>query len=100
MRFFPGSTAMGWLAETPSCLVQACITMLPRLEAEETIASVNAGALASGHFDEATAKSYVQRLQGAITPAAETFQRTTPDPAGTLTSMGFAVRRIKKKRAA
>lgn len=100
MRFFPGSTAMGWLAETPSCLVQACITMLPRLEAEEAIGRVNTGALASGHFDEASAKAYVQSLHGAVTPAAETFPRTTPDPAATLTSMGFAVRRIKKKRAA
>lgn len=99
MRFYPGTTAMGWLAETPSCLVQACITMLSRIEAEETIARVNSGALAAGHFDEATATAYVRDLRGAMIPDVADVPRSTPDPAATLAGMGFAVRRIPKKRA-
>jgi hypothetical protein len=37
MRFYPGSSAMTWLAETPIAVINACQQMLPRIEAEESL---------------------------------------------------------------
>lgn len=98
MRFY-GGDPMRWLERTPSVVVQACLTMLPRLQAEESIASVNDASIAGGHVTPEHARSVVMKLQqqalGSAAPAARPERR---DPSE-LRQRGFAVKRVPKRKA-
>lgn len=85
-----------WLAEMPSAMVQACLVMLPRLEAEEAIARVNEQALSAGHL----APEAARRLQAtwAASAVPPDLGKRRGDPS-VLTTMGIAVRRVPKRRA-
>lgn len=89
---------MTWLARLPLILVQAHLTMLPRLEAEASIAHVNQTAIGSGHCNEAG----VRALTAQWTHAAAGVERDAPgrpmrrDPAE-LQQFGFMVRKVPRQ---
>lgn len=102
MRFYPDVEPMTWLERFPSALTHACVVMLPRLEAAETIAKIEAAAAAAGHFSSDAAETYAQALERAaradVAPATgpgAAPHRKIPDPsAAPAGQRAVTVRRI------
>jgi hypothetical protein len=83
------------IAETPSCLVQALLTMLPRLEAEESQLAATRAAVGAWTAGDKAAE--IQR--GWIAQAAATSERPAVMPrVDVLKAHGFKVRRVPKVR--
>lgn len=85
---------MTWLAETPVSVVQACMAMLPRLEAQESLQAANRYKVGSGKLPkeqhDALAREWEQQAHaGRPKPKA--------DPS-VLAAHGFAIRRVKGKK--
>lgn len=80
----------------PQGLVQAYVTMLPRLEAEEQIARVNATGLALGDPESDDLRAERNRLHASALPV----QTSAPKPKSpeALAALGFAVRRVPVRR--
>lgn len=88
MRFY-GGTAVSWLAETPLGIVQACLTQIARLQAQESLLAVNRIAVALGGEGTRQVAAAWQRDAGR-TPLAPA---TLPSPQR-LGTMGIGVRRV------
>lgn len=96
MRFY-GGTPMSWLAETPGVVVQACVTMLPRLKADEALSTINHGAVAAGRVESGQASALARSLQ-LLANGDAGAPRVKRDP-GELRALGFAVRRVPRQKA-
>lgn len=83
----------------PQSLVQACVTMVPRLEAEEQVARVNATGLAMGdpQSDDVRAERDRLHAHAQLLPVQTSAQRPKPAP-DALAAAGFAVRRVPVRR--
>jgi hypothetical protein len=87
---------MMWLERTPPAVINACLEMIPKLDAEEQIDRVNVTALGSGHVADDDGPVLRRKLQSAAAGrAASTRKPVDPSP---LIQQGFAVRRIKRKK--
>jgi hypothetical protein len=85
---------MDWLAHTPMVVVEAHLRMLPRLQAEEQLASMHTVGLAMADPQRAA------ELRAAlVAAAAPPVPPHPPNPAGHLASLGFAVRRVTRQAA-
>jgi hypothetical protein len=77
---------MTWLARTPLAVVRACLDMLPRLEAEESILAVNRTAVGSGTARRDRAQQVTRSWERAAStgrtrpaiPDGVAFRLTTP----------------------
>ncbi len=78
-------------------LVNACLTMLPRLEAEQAIARVNTTAVGSGHAEPAAVRALHQQWSAAARGGDIAPRSHRRDPAE-LTQLGFLVRRVPRQR--
>lgn len=67
--------------------------MLPRLEAEERLASINDAALAAGRLKRQEARTMIRRLERAAHGARRRKAARPADPA-VLARMGIAVRGV------
>lgn len=82
---------MLWLERVPQGLVRAYLTMLPRLEAEERIASVAAGSL---RLPQEAAEEQARAWNRATAGLADgEARRLTPRQMG---AAGIGVRRVKR----
>jgi len=86
---------MTWLADTPTIVVSTAAAMLPRLEAEESVAMANRIGMGTGSLTEEDQKALSR--EWAARTAQPDAPASTPNPAP-LAQMGFAVRRIPKVR--
>lgn len=85
MHFYPGVDPLAWLERIPPVLTEACVDMMPRLEAEETIARIDATAAATGHVEPDAMGAYSEALERAARgdaahPPAPDPRRRLPDP--------------------
>lgn len=74
---------MTYLAETPSCVVQALLTMLPRLAAEESYQAAERVAVGSGSAGEGTGEitgRWATAADLASPEPVEPAKRPTRDP--------------------
>lgn len=78
----------------PTCLVFALLTMLPRLQAEESIVAANRIAYGSGKLTADSARALSREWESAAHAGAA---RSGPTPEA-LAAVGFMVRRVKKVR--
>lgn len=96
MRFY-GGEPMTWLQRTPTPVVQACLTMLSRLEAEEAITEVNRAGITfgqSGEDGKALVRDWERVARGEASAPAGPVR---PDP-NRLRAAGIAVRRVRRRR--
>lgn len=88
---------MTWLAETPVSVVQACISMLPRLEAEESVLAANRHKVGSGMLPAEQQQAIAGEWEQKAAPVSGPTQRKRVDPSP-LVAHGFAIRRVKGKK--
>lgn len=83
---------MSWLTETPRRIVRACLAMLPRLQAEESLLAVRRTGLGVGAFARHDARKLTEAWVAAAhaTPSGRRpTQHASPD---ILATMGIGVR--------
>lgn len=79
LQRFYGGELMAWLTRVPIGLMRACLTMLPRLQAEEALTARTAVALGTGSYERSDAREITDTwLQQAQAPRAG---RGRPAPA-------------------
>lgn len=98
MNRYPGPAAMDWLTKVPVPLVNACISMLPVLEAEANLALVKAIQIGTGSMPADRATGILSGWDNSAYPKTPEDTRK-PDPT-VLTHFGIPVRRLRKKRPA
>lgn len=77
-------------------VVRACMAMLPRLQAEETLLAVTAGVLGAGRLPRDEHRRLFERLERiAAADGAGTTRAVTPTGQN-LRSIGIGVRRVPK----
>jgi len=81
-----------WLTRMPSALVRACLQMLPRLEAEESVLAANRYKVGSGTLP----KEQHDAIAGAWEQQADR-PRPKADPSA-LVAHGFQVRKVKGRK--
>jgi len=89
---------MTWLARTPICVVQACLTMMPRLQANDSITRINETMAAFGTADRESTMRLRLQLESPLADAPgppSTPPRRDPEE---LRQRGFKVRRVKRAR--
>jgi hypothetical protein len=84
---------MTWLARTPTALVQACATMLTRLDAEEASQAANRVAMGSGTMS-AESQRETARAWARASHAEPVRERAT---AARLRQTGIGMRRVARK---
>ena len=84
---------MRLLTEIPSGVVLALLTMLPRLDAEESITAANRVALGTGSMSDDDARSVSRLWSAATAPPEPLIVKPTPEA---LSALGIPVRRIPK----
>lgn len=94
-RFYPALTQMHVLTEMPTCLVNAAVRDIARLEAEESIREANRIAIGGGTLKAEHARPLVD----AWTRHAQGGAAAKPDPSA-LAVVGFKVRRVKVPKKA
>lgn len=82
---------------TPTAVVLALLAMQPRLEAEESVAEVNRLLYGTGHLKEQDAAAMARRWSKASRPDGQPEPKANP---GALTALGFAVKKIPRKKKA
>jgi hypothetical protein len=82
MHFYPGSSAMTWLAETPIAVIVACQKMLPRLEAQDTLRAFNREIVSSGQLKRDDARKAIRKWEQAAAPAPSSSSSSSRTPAG------------------
>jgi hypothetical protein len=65
-RFYPGTTPMSWLIDTPIAMVNACLRMLPRLKAEENLVAVHVGAIGAGTLEKEARSKILRGWESAV----------------------------------
>jgi hypothetical protein len=87
---------MQWLTEVPRAVVHAHLVMLPRLEADESLAAVQRTAAGSGAMKQGAQRELVQAwARLAKGEAGHGAGRPAPSPAA-LAGIGIGVRRRSK----
>jgi len=90
---------MMWLRETPAAVIEACMAMLPRLEAEESVLAQNVVAMGSGTLPPEKSAQIGQAWQDAMAsqgaPAATAARRPGHVDVPGLRSLGVTVRTVK-----
>lgn len=72
----------------PAGLVRACITMLPKLQAEEQLAAISAASIGGGHVKPADSRRAIRDLERAANGGRRRAMKATPE---VLAAMGIAV---------
>jgi len=88
---------MTWLRETPTCVVEACLAAMPRLEAEESIAQANRIAVGTGKVDaderRRMTREWARLANGPL------FKRGPRPSADELGQMGIEIRHVPANRS-
>jgi hypothetical protein len=77
--------------EAPAGLVRAYLKMLPRLQAEEALATIDAVALGMGAFQPDDARAMIDRLRAVAAPDLPP-QRPAPASKADMAAAGFGYR--------
>ena len=80
---------MTWLAATPSAVVRACASMLPRLHAEESLTTASRVALGSGTLEPKSARDLQYRWAKTADGGRTKTRKATPEA---LARVGIGVR--------
>lgn len=97
MRFYGGQDPSVWLEQVPAPIVQACITMLPRLQAEESLRMVTEiGTSFGGDAATTQAREWAGHTKGIFNA-----EQQAPKPRDlTLTSrVGITFTKVRRKKA-
>lgn len=98
---------MHWLSEVPTAVLTACLAMLPRLEAEESLRAVTRASLGSGMIDANTAREIGDHWRSLADGEANLpigvpgtgGRRQKVAPPAVLAGAGIGLRRVKPKAA-
>jgi len=93
MRFYPGAgDGMHWLTAVPCAIVRACLVMMPRLEAEESLLQADRVGIGTGSFEKSTARRILQRWDELRRGPAPAAKKATP---AALAGAGIGHRTVK-----
>lgn len=93
LQRFYGGRPQDWLEAVPAALVRACVRMMPRIEAAETLAAVNRAALTNNvgfqnDIDRQRALEQLEQRVRGVVPGEEPARRASADD---LAGMGIGI---------
>lgn len=84
---------MSWLTTLPVVLVQALATMMPRLQAEEHLAAIEAAQLGAGLVEAKDAQRRIRELEREALGSGHRAARKSASP-DQLAAMGIGLRMV------